>query len=170
MIYGTPADRNMVRLLGLHRRTPFVPVPGGGQRLQQPVHVEDLARAVVAALDAPAVSGEAYDVAGPEPLTFGNVIEQAAETLGRRARPVPVPLASPGRVPAPARAGGRSSPFQGRAARAAWPRDKAFDISAAIRDLGFEPRSFAEGIRQERPCCHDMVKGRAEGATAPQRR
>ncbi len=148
MIYGTPADRNMVRLLRLLRRTPFVPVPGGGQRLQQPVHVEDLARAVVAALYAPAAIGEAYDVAGPEPLTFGSVIEQAAEALGRRARLVPVPLA-------PLAASLRL--YERVVARPRFKaeqlerlaEDKAFDISPAIRDLGFEPRSFAEGIRQE---------------------
>jgi nucleoside-diphosphate-sugar epimerase len=27
--------------------------------------------------------------------------------------------------------------------------DKAFDYTAARRDLGFHPRSFAEGVKQE---------------------
>ncbi len=148
MIYGTPADRNMVRLLRLLRRTSLVPVPGGGRRLQQPVHVDDLAHAVVAALDAPAAVHRTFDVAGPEALTFEQVIEQAACAVGRRARVVPVPLAP---------AVSALSLYERVATR---PRlkseqlhrlaeDKAFDISAARRDLAFAPRPFAEGIRQE---------------------
>lgn len=148
MIYGTPADRNMVRLLRLLRRSPVVPVPGGGRRLQQPVHVDDLARAVVAAVDTPAAVTKAYDVAGPEPLTFGRLIEQAGEAMGRRVRLVPVPLGPTvaglrlyERVAASPRL--RAEQFERLA------EDKAFDITAARQDLAFEPRSFAEGIGQE---------------------
>ena len=148
MIYGTPSDRNMVRLLSLLRRTPFVPVPGGGHRLQQPVHVEDLAQAVAAALDTPVAIAKAYEVAGPEPVTFRQVIEQAAEAVGRQARLLPVPLA-------PLVASLRiyeSCVDRPRIKAEQLERlaeDKAFDISAARQDLAFEPRPFADGIRQE---------------------
>ena len=148
MIYGTPADRNMVRLLRLLRRTRWVPVPGGGHRLQQPVHVEDLARAVVAALDTSTAIGKAYDVAGPEPLTFRRVIEQAAEAVGCRARLVPVPLAPmAASVRLYERVVDRPRIKGEQLERLA--EDKAFDISSARQDLAFEPRSFAEGIREE---------------------
>jgi len=148
MIYGTPTDRNMARLLRLLRRTPFVLVPGGGHRLQQPVHVGDLAQAVVAALDAPAAIGHAYDVAGPEPLTLRQLIDQAAQALERTARPVPVPL---GPVVAAARLYERVAPRPRLKAEQLerLAEDKAFDISAARQDLAFEPRPFAEGIGQE---------------------
>ncbi len=148
MIYGAPADRNMARLLRLLRRTPLVPVPGGGHRLQQPVHVEDVARAVVAALDTPRAIGKAYDVAGPEPLTFREVIEQAAEAVGRRVRLVPVPLAPLATfLRLYERVVDRPHLKGEQLERLA--EDKAFDISAARQDLAFEPRPFAEGIRQE---------------------
>ena len=65
MIYGTPADRNMARLLRALRRLPVLPLPGGGTGLQQPVHVDDLAGAIVAALDRPATIGRAYDSPAP---------------------------------------------------------------------------------------------------------
>jgi len=148
MIYGTPRDRNMVRLLTLLKRTPFVPVPGGGHRLQQPIHVEDLAQAVVAALDTPAAIAKAYDVAGPEPLTFRRVIEETAEAVGRRARLVPVPLAP---MAASLRVYERmaSRPRFKAEQLERLAEDKAFDITAARRDLAFDPRSFADGIRQE---------------------
>jgi len=148
MIYGTPADRNMVRLLRLLRRTPFVPVPGGGRRLQQPVHVEDLARAVVAALDAPSAIRNAYNVAGPEALSFRHVIEQAANAMGRRARLLSLPIAPMAAVlRLYERLVDRPRIKAEQLERLA--EDKAFDISAARQDLAFEPRSFADGIRQE---------------------
>jgi nucleoside-diphosphate-sugar epimerase len=148
MIYGAPGDRNLSRLLVLLRRTPVLPVPGGGQRLQQPVHVADLADAVLNAAERPAVAGHRYDVAGPEPLTFGDLLRACAAAVGSRTRFVPVPLA-------PAVAALRT--YERFSAR---PRiraeqlerlaeDKAFAIDDAVHDLGYAPRPFAEGIRAE---------------------
>src|SRR5207248_542270 len=51
MIYGRPDDRNMARLLAAICRWPVIPLPGGGRRLQQPVHVDDVATAVVGAVE-----------------------------------------------------------------------------------------------------------------------
>ena len=51
MIYGTARDRNISRLLRFLRRWPIFPVCGNA--LWQPIYVEDLADAVLAALDAP---------------------------------------------------------------------------------------------------------------------
>ncbi len=148
MIYGAPGDRNMARLLGLLRRSPIVPLPGGGQGLQQPVHVEDLAGAVVAALAAPGAIGREYEIAGPEPLALREVVRQSAQAVGRTPRIVPVPLRP---VIAAARlherVSGRPRVRAEQLERLA--EDKAFDIGPARHDLGFNPRSFAAGIREE---------------------
>jgi uncharacterized protein YbjT (DUF2867 family) len=148
MIYGTPEDRNMARLLRFLRRSPVMPVPGSGLHLQQPVHVDDVADAIVAALDRPVSIGRCYDVAGRDPLTFRQIIHEAGAALGRRPRVVGVPMG-----PA-ALAVGTYERWSRR------PRlrveqlerleeDKAFDWSAAATDLGYGPRSFAQGIRAE---------------------
>ena len=148
MIYGAPGDRNMARLLGLLRRSPVVPLPGGGHRLQQPVHVDDLARAIVAAIDRPATVGRAYDLGGPEPLTLRQVIEQASAAVGRRRILAPVPLRP---AVAAARLYERMAPNPRLKAEQLerLAEDKAFDISDARRDLDFDPRPFEAGIREE---------------------
>jgi uncharacterized protein YbjT (DUF2867 family) len=94
MIYGAAGDRNMSRLLALlaSRRVPVLPVPGGGQRLQQPVHVADVATAVLACASRPQAAGKRYDVAGPAPMAFAELLNIAADAVGARARLVPVPL------------------------------------------------------------------------------
>jgi nucleoside-diphosphate-sugar epimerase len=158
MIYGAAGDRNLSRLLVLlarlqrgpwPRSSPLpVPVPGGGRQLQQPVHVADLAGAVLTAVERPAAAGRRYDVAGPEPLTFADVLREAAAAVGGRARLLPLPLAP---VIALTRGYERLSP-RPRIRVEQWQRlteDKAFPIEAAARDLDYAPRPFAEGIRAE---------------------
>jgi uncharacterized protein YbjT (DUF2867 family) len=148
MIYGSAGDRNMGRLLRLLRRAPVVPLPGGGRRLQQPVHVDDLAMAVVSALTAAAAVGQVYDVAGPEPLTLRQVVVQAADAVGRRPRLVDVPLAP---VIGLTRLYERLAPAPRLKAEQLQrlAEDKVFDIGPARRDLGYDPRPFAVGIREE---------------------
>lgn len=148
MIYGTPRDRNLVRLLRWLRRWPVVPAPLGGSTPQQPVHVDDLADAIVASLERPAAARGEYDVGGPEALPLSSVIHECAAAVGRRAFVLPVPLAPAHaaavfarrvRVPFPV------SPEQ--VLRLA--ESKAVDIAPARRDLGFDPRPFRDGIRAE---------------------
>ena len=147
MIYGTSGDRNMWRLLRLLRRTPVVPLPGA-DKLHQPVHVADLAQAVVAAAERADAIGHAYDVAGPEPLTLRQLVHQAAAAVGREVRMIPVPAAPVVAALGLVERTGRRLPISAEQV-ARLTEDKAFDISAAAADLGFQPRSFAEGIAQE---------------------
>ena len=147
MIYGDPGDRNLSRLLSLLGRAPVLPVPGG-RRLQQPVHAADVADAVLAAAERPAAAGRSYDVAGPEPLTFTELLQTAARAVASRTRFVPVPLS-----PVLAAARGYELLSRSPRIRAEQVRrlaeDKAFAIDDAMRDLDYAPRSFAEGIRAE---------------------
>ena len=148
MIYGTPGDRNMWRLLRQLRRLAVVPMPGGGKQLQQPVHVADLAQAVVAALQTAAAVGKAYDIAGPDALTFRQIVASAGAAVGRSPRALPFPARPIIRVLTRVEATGRSLPVKAEQVERLI-EDKAFDISEAVADLGFAPRSFDEGIRAE---------------------
>jgi len=154
MIYGAAGDRNLSRLLALVARArrapvrPVLPVPGGGRRLQQPVHVADVAAAVLAAAERPQTAGRCYDVAGPEPMSFADLLRATAGAVGCGVYLLPVPLAP---VVALTRCYERIS-RRPRIRAEQWQRlaeDKAFPIDAAIRDLDYAPRPFAEGIRAE---------------------
>jgi nucleoside-diphosphate-sugar epimerase len=148
MIYGAPGDRNMARLLRFAKRSALIPLPGGGKGLQQPVHVEDLARVIVRATESSEAVMKIYDVAGPEPLSLRDVVVEAAGAVGRTPRFVPVPMW-------PLQAGMRLIEHTGVRAPVSAEQmsrlaeHKVFDISAARRDLDFRPRSFRDGIRDE---------------------
>lgn len=148
MIYGAAGDRNMAQLLRGLRRLPALPLPGGGRGLQQPVHVDDLAEAIVTAIGVRESIGRAYDLAGPEALPLRVVIEQAARAVGRRPRLIGVPqwLAfSAVRLYESLVRNPRLSSEQ----VARLGEDKAFDIGPAQSDLGFSPRPFRDGIQAE---------------------
>lgn len=148
MIYGALGDRNISRLLVLLRRIPLVPVPGGGRRLQQPVHVEDLAQAVLAAVTRDVAIRRSYDVAGPEPMTFRELLVEAGSAAGRHPRLLSVPV----RPTIWALAAYERAATHPRIKTEQLERlteDKAFDISSAIRDLDYHPRAFGVGVRAE---------------------
>ena len=89
----------------------------------QPVHVEDVARAVLAALAAPDPTGRIYDITGGERVTLGHVA-----ALVRDRVPGAVIELGPGRLSGP--------DSQGPVA-----------ITAADRELGYRPRwGLARGI------------------------
>jgi uncharacterized protein YbjT (DUF2867 family) len=148
MIYGDAGDRNLSRLLSLLRRAAVLPVPGAGGCLHQPVHVADVADAVLAALERLAAVGSLYNVAGPKPIPFAELLRTCARAVGSRTRLVPVPLAP------------LVTLVRGYERLSRHPRiraeqllrlgeDKAFAIDDTIRDLGYAPRPFAEGISDE---------------------
>lgn len=148
MIYGTSGDRNMWRLLRLLRRTPLVPMPGDGRSLQQPVHVVDLASAIVSAAERDEATGRSYNLAGPEALTFRRVIDQAGAAVGRSPVLVPLPASALSKILGLAEQAGAHLPLKAEQIERL-TEDKSYDISNAGNDLGFAPRTFASGIAEE---------------------
>jgi len=152
MIYGARGDRNISRLLTALRRTPLLPVPGGGHKLVQPVHVDDLAGVVLDAVESTVAIGRTYEVAGPLPLTLAELLRECAWAVGSGTRFVPVPLRP---TIALARGYERLARLLARQPRLRAEQiqrlaeDKAFDIGAAARDLGFAPRGFRAGITEQ---------------------
>ena len=146
MIYGAPDDRNLSRLVGLVSRTPVVPLPGDGSHLQQPVHVADLAATIVRAAERDVAIGHAYNVAGPEGITFRQILEETYEAVGRSSRFVKIPMGATRGVigtyeqivPNPRLKVEQLDRLE---------EDKVFDISDARRDLDHDPRPFRDGIR-----------------------
>jgi uncharacterized protein YbjT (DUF2867 family) len=59
---------------------------GGGRNLQQPLHVDDLARAAVAATQPSIAANSTLDVVGPVSLPERELVERAARLLGREVR------------------------------------------------------------------------------------
>ncbi len=85
VIFG-PHDSFTNRFAGLLRRVPLVlPLACPDARLQ-PVFVEDVASAYVAALDDSRTHGQGYELCGPEVYTLREVVSYIGELIGVRRR------------------------------------------------------------------------------------
>ena len=146
MIYGSPRDRNVWRLICYLRRWPVIPIVGRGDALQQPVFVEDVARAVVQASSTENAIGKVYNLGGAPPISFVQMIDIVCERLQRSVVKVYVaPRLARAFLSVFFRLGLRITPEQ--AARI--EEDKVVDINAAVTDLHFTPLDFNHGLERE---------------------
>lgn len=92
-VYG-PGDRHMLPFYRSIATGTFRTIGGGGA-LWQPVHVDDVARAIERALDAPGAEGGIFHVAGAERLRLHEFAARVAAALGTKLRgpSLPAPLA-----------------------------------------------------------------------------
>ncbi len=140
LLYGGAQDRSLSRLAAHARRWRLLPWPATATGLRQPVHVEDVARAVLLSLDADESGGAAFDLPGAERLPFDAMVER---TLAAR-----VPGARLLRLPEAAfRAGIGLAAWSGRGAGArGWlwraARDQLADAGPARQAFGYAARGF----------------------------
>ncbi len=148
MIYGTPKDRNMIRLVRWVSRYPIIPVFGNGNFLQQPVFVGDVAQAIVKCLETPATIGKSYNIAGKSAITYNEVVDTIAGLMNRKIHKLHFPdqfiirvlqMLEKIKIPFPIKAEQVERLNE----------NKDFSYEEALMDFGYSPRSFEEGIRGE---------------------
>ncbi|MFN8757635.1 MAG: SDR family oxidoreductase [Tagaea sp.] len=150
MIYGAKEDRNVGRVLRFLARFPRwcpipAPLPDGGRHTVQPIHVEDVAACVAAALERPENDGPPIVLAGPEPIAYARMVRECAAALRRRVLVIPVPVRALALLARAMARLGLKPPFDAKElTRAA--EDKAFDIAPMRERLGVIPRPFADGV------------------------
>ena len=148
MIYGSNRDRNMIRLIRWLQRLPVLPIFGNGNFLQQPVFVEDVARAIVQCLERPGTRGKSYNIAGKEAITYNEVVETISQRINRKIIKVYIPdklvvkvLRGLEKI---------KFPFPIKAEQVKrLNENKDFDYGEAQNDFGYQPLTFQEGIQAE---------------------
>jgi NADH dehydrogenase len=129
------------------KRLPFVPVLGSGRYRLQPIPVEQVAEGFARAIRTPATVRQTYEVAGPAPYAFVDLLDEIARALGRaRARKLHVPL---GPVRFVTR-GLEWLPFYPVSSDqlTMLEEESITDPSPFFADLGLEPEPLAVGLRR----------------------
>lgn len=148
MIFGSELDKNIHKLLRFLDKSPVFPMFGDGENLWHPVYFEDCAKGACEALVREKAIHKAYDLPGSRPLTYNELVETAAEAIGRNPRIIHFPiepvrralvLAEKLRIPLPV--------DSGQIVRLR--EDKAYPYEKAEDELGYSPRSFHEGVALE---------------------
>jgi NADH dehydrogenase len=97
IVFGTE-DQFFNRFAQMATMSPFLPLVGGGKTRFQPVHVADVAQAVVAALGLPAAQGQTYELGGPRVYTFRELLDYIQKTASRKRLYLPLPFPVAGLV------------------------------------------------------------------------
>ncbi len=142
LIYG-PGDAGNMQQLVDKLRGGSMWLPRGGAAKIQPVYVDDVVSALLAACELPAAVGHTYRLGGPAALSVRAYREAVRDASGGRAaiRAIPLPVFAAA-AKLLALAGKRGA----LGVLAFHRRDHGVDSAAAQRDLLFRPRALAEGL------------------------
>ena len=141
LVSGAGRDSNLTRIAQLARRLRGFARPRDALGLRQPVHVDDLADAALACVDAVAANGGTYAVPGGETLPYRDMVARVLAVLHPRPRMLALPPPAFRALLAVARKAGVARDFN-HAALARMREDLVFDAAPARRDFGYAPRAF----------------------------
>jgi NADH dehydrogenase len=88
-----PDDAFLATILGLLRRLPLFPMFGRGATRLQPVHVEDVAEAIVRVVERDDTRCATFECGGPRVLSYEELIETVARAARLQVSRLPVPIA-----------------------------------------------------------------------------
>jgi len=91
LVFG-PEDQLFNRFANLARFSPFLPLIGGGRTKLQPVFAGDVGAAIAAAAANRAKPGTIYELAGPEIITFRQLLDRVQEWSQRKRLYLPLPF------------------------------------------------------------------------------
>jgi nucleoside-diphosphate-sugar epimerase len=148
MIYGNEEDHNMHKLIKFLSKSPVFPIFGSGLSSMQPVHVEDLAEAIVKAHENPIAMNNDYDLSGGTVIEYKRILNTITRELNKKVVYIHIPI----------RLAITAAKFYNKLFKNALisveqverlQEDKAYSNEKAIREIGFTPREFEDGIKQE---------------------
>ncbi|MFT8419516.1 MAG: NAD(P)H-binding protein [Acetobacter sp.] len=146
MIYGAQGENNVQRLAALLRYLPFIPLPGGGRALVQPIWQGDVTASILAALNTPWAGPHSMVIAGADAVAyrqFAAMVAAAAGLAPRRTVNVPAGLlVRLARIAAHLPGLPRIGPDEIRRLL----ENKNFDITPMRTTLRVNPIGLAEGL------------------------
>ena len=141
LIYGLGQDKNITEIAGLIRRFGFFPLIGKAKGLRQPVHVKDVAWAVLSVLSSPAAANKSYNLSGGETITYKAMVERIFISLGKTPLFVEIPIRLMQLTIMVMRCFPRYRQWK-LAMAERMNQNLIFDHQEAMKDLGFNPRLF----------------------------
>lgn len=154
LIYGAGVDRSLSPIVARARRLRLFPIPmANGMR--QPVHADDIAQAVLAALESDAVDGKVLEIGGGERLDYMQMFRRVHASLGGGALPLYLPLSALRLLAALLpQARGPVSRLQ---------QDLIADNRALVSLLGVRPRAFQPDASTWTPMTPEQARDRLGG-------
>jgi len=143
LIYDGKNDNSVTLMARIIRRAGMFPVAPPAEGLRQPIHADDVAKAIMGALGNAGSYNKELNIAGGEVLTFRRMVETIFLALGRKPRLLPLPSFCLGSMLALAKRAGlvkvrHISPETFRRMNS----DQIYDTGEGLRLLRYSPRKF----------------------------
>ncbi|HEY8773142.1 MAG TPA: complex I NDUFA9 subunit family protein [Gaiellaceae bacterium] len=129
------------------RWSPVTPVVGDGERRLQPVWVEDVAAYFAKAVDLPGAANRTFELGGPDRVTWNELYERIARTLGKRRPQLHLPVRLM-RVGAAAAELLPRPPITRDQLTMLEAGDNVGDIAPAVETFGIDPLPLDEQLRR----------------------
>ncbi len=142
-VYGAGEKEAITRLIKIIQKSYVVPVLGDGKYTLAPVYVGDVVSAIIASLNTN-ISKKIYTLAGPEEMTYNELINKILNCLHIKRTKVHVPIPIFRIASLIASILGVKSFVPDQIPRLLY--EKSSDISLARRDLHFSPIKFERGL------------------------
>lgn len=148
LIYDGQHDDTVMQIAQVIVRAGLFPLAGAARGLRQPIHADDVAKAIIAALGNVTVYNKALNIAGGEVLTYRHMVESVFQAIGQRPRFLRLPLFV---VQGLYRLARKTGFLRGIGVSAETFRrmnqDIVFDTDEGLRLLAYEPRMFAPVLK-----------------------
>jgi uncharacterized protein YbjT (DUF2867 family) len=90
-VFG-PGGGALSQFATMTRYLPITPVAGEGTQQIQPIFIDDVAEFFARALEVPEAANRTFELGGPERLTWNQLWDRLAATLGKRRAKIHVPM------------------------------------------------------------------------------
>jgi nucleoside-diphosphate-sugar epimerase len=148
MIYGNVNDKNMIVFIKMVDKLRFFPIIAHGKNLLQPVNGKDLGKAYYQILRKPDILRGDYILSGEKPIAMLEMFKLISENLAKKTTFINVPLGL--------------GVFIARCLKVStlgkvnyiekvlrMGEDRSYPHDAALRDFGYSPMPFVEGLGLE---------------------
>jgi nucleoside-diphosphate-sugar epimerase len=145
IVYSDVPEGIFGTMLRAVKHWPFIPMFGDGTWVSAPLHVDDIAHAVAACLATDKTIGRTYDLAGPDFVTFDELLHIMGESVGRMPPLVHIPFGLSMLI---ARIGAALLPHPPVTVSNVLGSNQptSIDMVPARNDFGFAPRPVREGM------------------------
>ena len=148
MIFGTPEDRNIIRLINWIYKYPLLPIFGNGKSLQQPVYVKDVAWSAVEVLNNNKTIKNDFNISGKVHLSYNEMIKVISKNLNKKIFKLYLPLFLFAKIfKILERVGIKLAIKSEQIIRI--NENKSFSYAKALEVFGYDPMHFDDVIKEE---------------------
>lgn len=146
MLYGIDKDKNILTLINFMNKYNFFPIIGKGNGLKQPVHVYDVADAVITAMFNEKLNKNEYNIPGANSIEYSKIIYEIKKNLNKPVLIMHIPV-SVARLGFMAYKIIKPKTIINISMINRVNKSFTFDYEAAKKDFGYSPMTFEQGVK-----------------------